>query len=116
MSASSDYIRAAIDPTLYLDQACNSTTNPPKMHSLLAAGVLLATALSTAAASPTTAFAADVPYSTPSVYLAPSPELGNDTLEARDIRSPLQNRALNMEHMFQPLLDFDKDGVSSLAL
>ena len=86
------------------------------MHSLLAAGVLLATALSTAAASPTTAFAADVPYSTPSVYLASSSELGDDTLEARDIRSPLQNRALNMEHMFQPLLDFDKDGVSSLAL
>ena len=83
------------------------------MHSLLAAGMLLGSVVVTISATPTAPFAADIPYSTPSVFFAADSEAGNQTLQARDLRSPIPNRALNVEHMFQPLLDFDKDGVST---
>ncbi|KAK4183374.1 necrosis inducing protein-domain-containing protein [Podospora australis] len=94
------------------------------MHSLAAAAVLIGTAFSgTAMANPIEAAPTldALPSGTVVGALLSTPRVtwedvfvdlpaNNNTLAARDIRAPLPNRAWDIEHRFQPVTDFDKDG------
>ncbi len=75
---------------------------------------LLGGTIFSSAVSGTPVNTADLPYSTPSflttIGFPDGDHSGNSTLSTRDIRGSLPVHADTMEHRFQPVLDFDKDG------
>ncbi|KXX81227.1 hypothetical protein MMYC01_201422 [Madurella mycetomatis] len=83
------------------------------MHSLIAT-VVLGALSSTVGANPFgSRTEPDQPFSTPTFAIDTfNVEAFNETsgIEARDIRGALPNRATSMEHQFQPVTDFDRDG------
>ncbi|KLU88286.1 hypothetical protein MAPG_07273, partial [Magnaporthiopsis poae ATCC 64411] len=94
------------------------------MHSFTTAGALLLGSMAGRALAATAVIPADVPFATPWVAIAaPADYVEEDEaaanatdmteipeLRRRDIRGALPVRALAIEHQFQPVLDFDKDG------
>ncbi|KAK4207617.1 necrosis inducing protein-domain-containing protein [Rhypophila decipiens] len=82
------------------------------MNSFTTAVLLVGSSL-TSLVGGTPVISANTPVSTPSWIEAIDPvdiAVNITGITTRDIRGFIPNRALNIEHKFQPVLDFDKDG------
>ncbi|KAL8334448.1 hypothetical protein RB598_008954 [Gaeumannomyces tritici] len=101
---------------------CKVPYAPWTMHSFATTAALLLGSMAGRALAATAVIPADVPFATPWVAVkVPADYVGDDDddatnateiaeLRRRDIRGALPVRALAIEHKFQPVLDFDKDG------